>query len=446
MAARTSAELSERPVAIPIGSRRLIGTLAVPRGARALILFAHGSGSGRFSPRNQFVAQALQDAGLGTLLVDLLEANEAEDRRKVFDIELLADRLLAAAHWLGHDPETRDLRLGYFGASTGAAAALVAAACRPERVGAIVSRGGRPDLAREPVARGHGSHPLDRRQSRRGCPRAEPAGPGPAALPEGADHRPGGHSSLPRAGGPRGGRPAREAMVPAVPGHESRPERSKFMIPFRTILVAADLSESSRQAFTLACSLAHEHKTRIFVLNVIEPKYVADGAGLPRPADRSLHSRREGSIRARIAEGAVGEVYVPDQPLDVEYQTREGNAAEEILRSSKDLGCDLIVMGTHGRTGLRRLLAGSIAETVLREARCPVLALRCSDVPRAREPIPTILHPTDFSECSESAVQIARSLRGSRGAPHSPPRQPVRGLPGGGDDDGRGSKSGPGLT
>jgi putative phosphoribosyl transferase len=148
MGANMSVEPSERPVAIPIGGRRLIGTLAVPRGAGAMILFAHGSGSGRFSPRNQFVAQALQNAGLGTLLVDLLEADEGEDRRKVFDIELLADRLLAAAHWLGRDAETSDLRLGYFGASTGAAAALVAAASRRERVGAIVSRGGRPELAR----------------------------------------------------------------------------------------------------------------------------------------------------------------------------------------------------------------------------------------------------------------------------------------------------------
>jgi nucleotide-binding universal stress UspA family protein len=188
------------------------------------------------------------------------------------------------------------------------------------------------------------------------------------------------------------------------------------MIPFRTILVAADLSESSRQAFTLACSLAHEHKTRIFVLNVIEPKYVADGpVYLGQQAVRYIRVVRDPSEHESLKE-RLREVYVPDQPLDVEYQTREGNAAEEILRSSKDLGCNLIVMGTHGRTGLRRLLAGSIAETVLREARCPVLALRCSDVQPAREPIPTILHPTDFSECSESALQIARSLARDHGA------------------------------
>ena len=122
MAPGMEPSVSERPVAIPVGERRLIGTLALPRGTGASILFAHGSGSGRFSPRNQFVAQALQDAGLGTLLIDLLEEDEAEDRRKVFDIELLADRLQAAARWLGRDAETRGLRLGYFGASTGAAA------------------------------------------------------------------------------------------------------------------------------------------------------------------------------------------------------------------------------------------------------------------------------------------------------------------------------------
>ncbi len=121
--------------------------LRVPRAPRGVVAFAHGSGSGRFSPRNQFVAQALQDAGLVTLLIDLLEEDETKDRRNVFDIELLAKRLAAATDWLTRDPETRGLRLGYFGASTGAAAALMAAARRPEPVGAVVSRGGRPDLA-----------------------------------------------------------------------------------------------------------------------------------------------------------------------------------------------------------------------------------------------------------------------------------------------------------
>jgi putative phosphoribosyl transferase len=112
-----------------------------------VVAFAHGSGSGRFSPRNQFVAGVLQDAGLATLLLDLLEEEEADDREKVFDIELLAERLRSAADWLRQEPATGALRLGYFGASTGAGAALVAAARDPAAVGAVVSRGGRPDLA-----------------------------------------------------------------------------------------------------------------------------------------------------------------------------------------------------------------------------------------------------------------------------------------------------------
>jgi putative phosphoribosyl transferase len=137
----------EREVEIPSDRRRLSGILAVPRGAAGVVAFAHGSGSGRFSPRNQFVAGVLQGAGLATLLLDLLEEEEAEDREKVFDIELLAERLQSAADWLRQDAATSALRLGYFGASTGAGAALVAAALEPAGVGAVVSRGGRPDLA-----------------------------------------------------------------------------------------------------------------------------------------------------------------------------------------------------------------------------------------------------------------------------------------------------------
>jgi putative phosphoribosyl transferase len=137
----------EREVEIPSGRRRLGGILRIPPGAKAVVAFAHGSGSGRFSPRNQLVARMLEEGGLGTLLFDLLEEEEAADREKVFDIELLAERLQSASDWLRQDPQTMSLRLGYFGASTGAAAALVAAARHPGAVGAVVSRGGRPDLA-----------------------------------------------------------------------------------------------------------------------------------------------------------------------------------------------------------------------------------------------------------------------------------------------------------
>lgn len=137
----------ERWVEIPAGTRLVRGILSLPPEPAAVVAFAHGSGSGRLSPRNRSVAGALEAAGLATLLIDLLEEDEARDRRRVFDIELLAGRLEHAASWLGRDPETSGLRLGYFGASTGAAAALVAAALRPGGVGAVVSRGGRPDLA-----------------------------------------------------------------------------------------------------------------------------------------------------------------------------------------------------------------------------------------------------------------------------------------------------------
>ena len=128
----------------PIG---LEGLLGLPLDAKGIVLFAHGSGSGRLSPRNNFVAQALRDDGLATLLFDLLTVEEARDRRNVFDIELLARRLLMATTWVREHAETRDLPVGYFGASTGAAAALVAEAAHEGSIAAIVSRGGRPDLA-----------------------------------------------------------------------------------------------------------------------------------------------------------------------------------------------------------------------------------------------------------------------------------------------------------
>lgn len=136
-----------REVTIEAEGASLKGILARPARARSIVLFAHGSGSGRNSPRNQFVAEILNQAGLATLLLDLLQEEETFDRRNVFDIELLAHRLVLATDWLERDPRLKDLNVGYFGASTGAAAALAAAAQRAERVNAVVSRGGRPDLA-----------------------------------------------------------------------------------------------------------------------------------------------------------------------------------------------------------------------------------------------------------------------------------------------------------
>jgi putative phosphoribosyl transferase len=125
----------------------LEGILGLPADSRGVVLFAHGSGSGRFSPRNNFVARHLQQNGLATLLLDLLAPEEADDRRKVFDIDLLADRLLLAKAWLEAEPRMNNLGICYFGASTGAGAALQAAAREPSNVKAVVSRGGRPDLA-----------------------------------------------------------------------------------------------------------------------------------------------------------------------------------------------------------------------------------------------------------------------------------------------------------
>jgi putative phosphoribosyl transferase len=140
-----------RAVSIPSDGVSLQGDLSIPAGARGLVLFAHGSGSSRLSPRNRMVARRLQDGGFGTLLFDLLTVREeAEDtitRRLRFDINFLATRLAGATEWIVSEPAARSLRIGYFGASTGAAAALVAAARRPGLVSAVVSRGGRPDLA-----------------------------------------------------------------------------------------------------------------------------------------------------------------------------------------------------------------------------------------------------------------------------------------------------------
>ena len=143
--------LHQTLVQVPAGDATLEGELVVPEQATGAVLFAHGSGSSRHSSRNKFVAEALQTAGLATLLIDLLtREEEAIDQHTAhlrFDIQLLAGRLLVATRWLVEEPSTRVLDIGYFGASTGAGAALGAAAAEPDRIGAVVSRGGRPDLA-----------------------------------------------------------------------------------------------------------------------------------------------------------------------------------------------------------------------------------------------------------------------------------------------------------
>ncbi len=137
----------ERTRDITIGPVALDGMLGLPDASAGIVLFAHGSGSGRLSPRNNFVARALRDLGFATLLFDLLTEEEAQDRANVFDIPLLAERLSMATAWVIRDRDTAALPIGYFGASTGAAATLVAAASGAWPIAAVVSRGGRPDLA-----------------------------------------------------------------------------------------------------------------------------------------------------------------------------------------------------------------------------------------------------------------------------------------------------------
>jgi putative phosphoribosyl transferase len=143
--------IEECAIRLTVGEVTLNGGLCIPPGAQGAVLFAHGSGSSRLSPRNQFVAGELRRAGLATLLFDLLTREEerldAFTGELRFNIRLLADRLVGATDWMSREPDTRSLNIGYFGASTGAAAALVAAAERPEILRAVVSRGGRPDLA-----------------------------------------------------------------------------------------------------------------------------------------------------------------------------------------------------------------------------------------------------------------------------------------------------------
>jgi dienelactone hydrolase len=136
----------DRPRLVTIGPMQLEGILSVPEPVTGLVIFAHGSGSSRLSPRNTYVAEQLQERAIATLLFDLLTEEEASDRRNVFHVPLLASRLEEAISWACCDPETAGLPIGLFGASTGSAAALVAAAANPE-IAAVVSRGGRPDLA-----------------------------------------------------------------------------------------------------------------------------------------------------------------------------------------------------------------------------------------------------------------------------------------------------------
>jgi nucleotide-binding universal stress UspA family protein len=182
------------------------------------------------------------------------------------------------------------------------------------------------------------------------------------------------------------------------------------MKPFRKILFAADFSENSKEAFHAACSVAVENHTRIVVLHVLEPNWVPE-----EPVyfgQQAVQYHTEGPDKAYIETimRKMRKVYAPGRPIDVEYETKQGDASKEILRIADEIDCDLIVMGTHGRAGLRGLIAGSVAISVMRSARCPVLALRSAEFARQTEDIRVILHPTDFSVDSEAALKVARWL------------------------------------
>lgn len=180
------------------------------------------------------------------------------------------------------------------------------------------------------------------------------------------------------------------------------------MSPFRTILLASDFSERSREAFRVACSLADETTTRLFVLHAIEPGHEGpepSAEGTPGPTRQHAHEER---LRA---------CHAPGRAVDVTYLAREGDPAELILKVSERVGADLIVLGTHGRTGLSRILAGSVAEAVMRQARCPVLALRTPESEKPRPPeITAILHPTDHSPECRGALAVARQMARDLGA------------------------------
>jgi nucleotide-binding universal stress UspA family protein len=188
------------------------------------------------------------------------------------------------------------------------------------------------------------------------------------------------------------------------------------MKPFRTILFAADFSENSKEAFGAACSLAVEDKTLLVVLHVAEADLVADEPVYFGQQSIQFHVTGRDEARREALRQHLREFYAPDHPVEVDYSVSVGNAAEEILRVAQELASDLIVTGTHGRTPLRRLLAGSVATAVLRGAECPVMALRSTEHPQAAKPLRVIIHPTDFSKGSEAALRVARSLARDRGA------------------------------
>jgi nucleotide-binding universal stress UspA family protein len=188
------------------------------------------------------------------------------------------------------------------------------------------------------------------------------------------------------------------------------------MQPFETILFAADFSENSKEAFRAASSLAIENTTRLVVLHVAAPEWSPEEPVCEVEQTTASRTKECGEARHAVLKQSLRNAYSPTRPIDVEYLTREGDAAAEILRVAEEKGSDLIVMGTHGQTGLRHLLTGSVSMAVLHAANVPVLALRTGAKRREREQIRIILHPTDFSAGSDAALRVARLLAREHGA------------------------------
>jgi nucleotide-binding universal stress UspA family protein len=188
------------------------------------------------------------------------------------------------------------------------------------------------------------------------------------------------------------------------------------MKPFQTILFGADFSEGSREAFRAACSLAVAGQTRLHVLHVIEPHWVPEEPVPYGQAIVEFYDAKGDAGRDEVLKRRMREMYAPNVPIDVEYHLGEGDAAGAILRMAGQVRPDVIVVGTHGRTGLSWLLAGSVATSVIRRAPCPVLALHRPEGPSQVEEIRVILHPTDFSAGCEHSLRVARTIARDLGA------------------------------
>ena len=186
--------------------------------------------------------------------------------------------------------------------------------------------------------------------------------------------------------------------------------------PFRTILFAADFSENSREAFSVACSLAREDKTRLHVFAAADPDWVAEDPVFVAQGSAVFYKKADNEQRLRMLREKLRDEYAPALPIDVEFDAKDGEPAETIVAKAREIGADLIVMGTHGRTGVSWLLSGSVATAVLRRADCTVLALRSSVQMRKGDGARVIVHPTDFSENSRAALEVARALAVDHGA------------------------------